>query len=129
MMRLTMHAGYVAGVLMLAGSATSFAQGAYVDQVDGGAARRTGVMPSTPVGPPPAVYLEQLPSTARMRPPPPPKRRLAARSGRKTANVAPQPPARTAPDVGAGVTLAVPPSRRDASVPSVGRGVAGPPSS
>lgn len=97
------------------------AQGAYIGQIDGSSAPAAGHMPSPGNAAGPGVYLDQLPQSARPRAASPTRRVVRQK---KTARIAAA-PRRLLPDVGAGVTLAVPASVRDRAFPNVGKGTVG----
>lgn len=87
------------------------AQGVYIDQMD----RNDGVRPgSTETS---SMYIEQMSPTARPRTPRQTNRQKKAAQKLVRALVN-----RSLPDVGGGVSLAVPPSELDSSFPSVGKG-------
>lgn len=105
-------------LLALGGQGAAFGQDVYIGQMDG--SQPAGRAAPSVEGASEGVYIDQLPSSARpaTRPARVKQRAGAAQLGKKTAR-------RVLPDVGPGVTLAVPAGSRDRSFPNVRKGTIG----
>jgi hypothetical protein len=98
----------------------ALAQDVYIGQMDGSTMRRPAGGASLPeTGGSGGVYIRQVPPGAQPLPPP----RVTHRS--HAAQVGTRSAKRILPDVGTGVTLAVPASAQDHAFPSVGKGTVG----
>jgi len=110
-LRLTLAKAFIVAC-SCATATTAFAD-VYVNQMDGAPSN----MPRQGNGP---AYIQQLPPSARPRPQPN-RPNAAVGKNRPRELAAARKPA--FPDVGAGVSLALAPSKTDSELPNVGRGV------